>query len=1146
LEFFYKKQPMKNLLIGSLLLLFCLEFAYGQKTSFREVRNFQGYAQSIGGATINYNSPQPEVETALLARAKTEFKIIEWETEQLPVKIEEEFINFIWIFGVDVNVESRAWDLLVNGKKYLTFYNPKNNDQQIWSVDGIEGSKISFRRTMIDRHGDAFGYASFTLPKSSIQKFYGQSLKLTVLGEEAGSNVWYMTFISGITERFEINQEQMIVKEDDKLFNQVKFEAVYLGENTTGEITIENILTQKFELFTGYNNISLQLPLTEQPASYLARIVVKDKTIERNFSIEPVKEWTIYFVQHSHTDIGYTRSQTEILPEHLRFIDYALDYCDLTDDFPDNAKFRWTCESAWAVREYLEQRPVSQIERLKKRINEGRIEVTGMFFNMSEIADETTLAALTQPIRYFNENGITVQTAMQNDVNGIGWCMSDYFPDLGVKYLIMGEHGHRARIPFDLPTAFWWESPSGNRLLAFRGEHYMFGNGLGIHLNNIETFGRNLMKYLSSLDKKGYPFNQIGLQYSGYVTDNSPPAISACELVKQWNEQYVTPKLRIATASEYMKFIEENHAGDLPVYRKAWPDWWTDGAGSAARETAAVRQSQNDMIANLGLFSMANMLGENHKNRTQEDINTAMDAIAFYDEHTYGAAESIYDPFNENSMVQWGEKGSYAWEAVKRSALLREEGVGLIQNYLPRSSVPTITVFNTLNWSRSGLVVVYIDHEMLDGSRQFQLLDEADRVAEAQLVGSREDGSYWGIWVEYVPPAGYKTYRITQTGETSTMPGKWNFKGLFENEFYKFEINQQRGTVQSLLDKELGIELVDQKCPWQFGEFIYEQLDNRSQMERFTSSRMDTVYKELIGSKTTMKNIRVESGTDGPVWKSLFIHGEMPVCADKRGITCEIRLFNKEKRIEFTYSLFKLPVTSPEAIYVAFPFSLPESHLLFEAQGGMVVPGRDQLEGTSSDWNTIQSFASVRGTGSQILFSSVEMPLVQFGGINTGKYNYISNPKQPWIFSYPMNNYWTTNFRALQEGEHKWNYSITSIANPSNVSATRFGWDNQIPMLTRVQPAGNSDVPMESISFFDLETPGLLLVSCRPAFDGSGIVLHLREVNGSTITIPAKSMMKRNPARLITEVSATETKINDAGKEIILNPYEIKFIKIQF
>ncbi|MBK7410025.1 MAG: hypothetical protein IPJ40_19425 [Saprospirales bacterium] len=97
-----------------------------------------------------------------------------------------------------------------------------------------------------------------------------------------------------------------------------------------------------------------------------------------------VAEWTIYLVQHSHTDIGYTRPQTEILPEHLRYIDYALDYCDQTDDYPDNAKFRWTCEASWAVREYLESRPETQIDRLLKRIKEGRIEVTRACFSTSQ------------------------------------------------------------------------------------------------------------------------------------------------------------------------------------------------------------------------------------------------------------------------------------------------------------------------------------------------------------------------------------------------------------------------------------------------------------------------------------------------------------------------------------------------------------------------------------------------------------------------------------------------------------------------------------------------------------------------------------------------------------------------------------------
>jgi alpha-mannosidase len=52
----------------------------------------------------------------------------------------------------------------------------------------------------------------------------------------------------------------------------------------------------------------------------------------------------ILFVHHSHTDIGYTHPQPVVLELHRRFIDEALDIAERTADYPDDAKFRWTCE----------------------------------------------------------------------------------------------------------------------------------------------------------------------------------------------------------------------------------------------------------------------------------------------------------------------------------------------------------------------------------------------------------------------------------------------------------------------------------------------------------------------------------------------------------------------------------------------------------------------------------------------------------------------------------------------------------------------------------------------------------------------------------------------------------------------------------
>jgi len=75
---------------------------------------------------------------------------------------------------------------------------------------------------------------------------------------------------------------------------------------------------------------------------------------------------------------------------------------------------------------------------------------------------------------------------------------------------------------------FLVESPSGARLLAFRADQYMTGNFFGAE------GGRSTGKpawHLADLDKKGYPFDRIGVQFSGYFTDNAPPSTgSMCEM----------------------------------------------------------------------------------------------------------------------------------------------------------------------------------------------------------------------------------------------------------------------------------------------------------------------------------------------------------------------------------------------------------------------------------------------------------------------------------------------------------------------------------------------------------------------------------------------------------------------------------------
>src|SRR5574344_1964991 len=152
------------------------------------------------------------------------------------------------------------------------------------------------------------------------------------------------------------------------------------GAPATATIRLANDM-QKTTLSEGENKFLFEMPEVHAVSQIPITLTIGKEKTTVTAEIKPVRHWQVNFVQHTHTDIGYTRSQMEILAEHLRYIDYALDYCDATDNYPDYAKFRWTCEISWAVSEYMKCRPAAQVARLKQRVKEGRIELAAMYLN---------------------------------------------------------------------------------------------------------------------------------------------------------------------------------------------------------------------------------------------------------------------------------------------------------------------------------------------------------------------------------------------------------------------------------------------------------------------------------------------------------------------------------------------------------------------------------------------------------------------------------------------------------------------------------------------------------------------------------------------------------------------------------------------
>ena len=65
----------------------------------------------------------------------------------------------------------------------------------------------------------------------------------------------------------------------------------------------------------------------------------------------------IYLISNTHTDIGYTDHQDTVFRQHLGFIDRAIELGEATADYPEEARYKWTCEVTSFVERYFQQRP---------------------------------------------------------------------------------------------------------------------------------------------------------------------------------------------------------------------------------------------------------------------------------------------------------------------------------------------------------------------------------------------------------------------------------------------------------------------------------------------------------------------------------------------------------------------------------------------------------------------------------------------------------------------------------------------------------------------------------------------------------------------------------------------------------------------
>jgi alpha-mannosidase len=894
-----------------------------------------------------------------------------------------------------------------------------------------------------------------------------------------------------------------------------------------------------FEAGPGKTGFDIKVPDSAKPVK--ARFEVRlagasvSASFDREITLAPARRWSVYLFHHSHTDIGYTELQSRVAKNHVEYLDSVIKYCQETDAYPDDAKFRWNIEVTWALENFVKSRPESEVKALVDLIRAGRVELSALYLQLSDgFAHEEIVRTVDAAKDFARRYGFDIRSAMNNDVNGFAWSLPQVFRQAGVRYFVTGINETRSRAPLRRPNAFWWESPDGSRILHWNGEHYLFGNyDLLLH-EAVDRSAPKVGEYLAKLEARGdYPQDIIAFNVGAWTTDNCPPGRQLSDRVKEWNERYESPKLRLATMREFFERMERDFGAKLPVHKLGWPDYWTDGVGSTAFETGLNRIAHNEMLTAEKVSAIAAALDPAGAFRfPAAEIRAGQAASMLYDEHTWGAYNSIDAPWSELARGQWAAKSGFAYDARETSRTLLRRGQEALVRLISAGGGYEFGVFNPLSWARTDVVRVALPAGPLrEDKGRIRVVDRrTGAAAKFQMQG--DDALI--VLAPDIPALGFALFAVeadaaAPAAGAAPATAAVSPAGTIENRFYRVKVDPKTGGILSLFDKELGRELVDPACPWPLNTYVYEQPEGGR-------AAVDDMTKRAVFHRWAAETAAVKAGERGPVSASLVVQSAPKMCAS---LEQRIVLYDDVKRIDLVNILDKEETFHPEAVYFAFPFKVGEGlspAVRFEIAGADMAPGSEQLPGTTLDWQTAQHWVEFSGRDARVVWSPVEAPLVQFGDINTGKWQKTFSPVNAWVFSYAMNNYWMTNFKASQEGRVEFRYSLTSgapvatAAGPvsDRVASTRFGWEVHTPLVAAWIPAGNKGpITAAEASALSVDVPNVIVQALWLDEDGTAVV-RLREIAG-----------KAADGRLSSAVFL------DAGAiPIHLKPFEMQTIRL--
>ncbi|MCY3021686.1 MAG: polysaccharide lyase family protein [Planctomycetota bacterium] len=866
-----------------------------------------------------------------------------------------------------------------------------------------------------------------------------------------------------------VDSAPFLVEKDGKVRQTVQISMRHFGADADATVRVTGAEPAKIALQKGTRNLEVSVPAVEKETPVTVAVEVGGKVLaSQELTLKPVRKWVVYILMHSHVDIGYTDVQPNIAKKQAANVTRALELIKATRDYPPGAQFKWNLEVYWPAEQFYKTATPEQAKEFEQAVRDGKIGVDALYGNLltGVCRAEELIRQLAFSQDLGRRCGVTVDSMQISDVPGLTWGLVPALAQAGVKYISDGPNyidriGY-ARVTWE-DKPFYWVSPSGNEKVLYWAPYFGYAYG-----HTIDKMPDAVVKYLQHLEQTNSPYDIVQLRWS--KGDNGSADERLMNEVREWNSKYAYPKLIIATTSEMFHEFEKRYGKDLPTFRGDFTPYWEDGVGSAARETAMNRHSADRLIEAETIFSLLNPA-----RYPSRDFGAAWMNAAMWSEHTWGAHNSVSQPDLKFVKDQWKYKQAYALDADTQSRKLLADALAL-RGDAP-DTVARVDVFNTASWPRTGLVV--LPKEMKLAGDTAMLYDD---VVGSQRLSSGE----LAFLAKAIPPVGSWSFSFSgKKGAPGASASPVKAEGnTLTSEMFAVKLDETTGNIVSLRCAGIDADFADNKAvvqaanlPVALNSFFYLPGAN-------------------VKGTTTNGPVKIAVKENGPLVASLLVESDAPGC---NKLQREVRVVRGLDYVEVINTVDKKAVRAKEGVHFGFAFNVPDGVMRMNIPWAVIEPEKDQIPGACKNWFSVERWVDVSNAQYGVTWATVDVPLVEVGGLTANLPAGQPNPKaymdkiapSQTVFSWAMNNHWHTNYKADQEGPVTFRYAIRPHKAYDPIAAAHFGVEASQPLI-----AAPCDTPAVTGSQWSTSAPGVLITSVKPSDDGKAWIVRLFGASG--------------------------------------------------